>query len=100
MVHTCKKKIKKLRDAARDQSCVRCGKRDGTIVLAHYSGMNSHKFGKGMGTKCHDLIGAHLCYDCHTYMDSYKDGNDDTRRADFYELILLTILRLYSNNNI
>ena len=28
---------KKLLDAARDQSCVNCGVRDGTVVAAHYT---------------------------------------------------------------
>ena len=86
----------KLREAARDQSCVRCGAEDGTVVLAHYFGPRRHDYGGGMSRKGSDLIGAHLCANCHTYMDS-KSRDKDNRwelSEEFLHLCALTILRL------
>jgi len=34
-------RIQKLRDSARDQVCVSCGIKDGTIVLCHYFGLET-----------------------------------------------------------
>jgi len=60
---------KKLREAAKEQFCVMCGNTE-TVVLAHLPHKNS-----GMGQKCHDFIGAHLCYHCHEYADG--EGRQD-----------------------
>lgn len=65
---------KKMLNAAKDQSCVNCGARDGTIVAAHYQGMRSQLLGKGMGIKPHDLCIADLCVRCHAAFDA-KDVN-------------------------
>ena len=85
---------RKLLDAAKGQSCIRCGADDGTIVAAHYSGLYSDQLGKGAGQKAWDLFVAFLCRDCHATFDSYKDGNDDARAAKFMLLILKTQMRL------
>lgn len=76
----------KLREAARDQACVRCGAQDGTVVLAHlpYPG------GFGMGQKTDDIIGAHLCRECHDYVDGPGRREYDLR----FRLLAATLTRL------
>jgi hypothetical protein len=80
-----------LRDAARDQSCVRCGAHDGTVVGAHYTGA------RGLGRKVHDLCIAHLCSACHAFMDREHRSkvNKWEHSEEFLYLILLTQLRLW-----
>jgi hypothetical protein len=89
--------MSKWREAARDQSCVRCGAADGTIVLAHYFGPRRHAYGGGMSRKGHDLIGAHLCSKCHLHMDTLS--RDRERRwehsEEFLHYCALTIIRLH-----
>lgn len=85
-----------LRDKARDQSCVRCGAEDGTVVLAHYFGPRRHNYGGGMSRKGSDLIAAHLCANCHSYMDR-ESRNKESRwllSEEFLHLCALTLLRL------
>lgn len=60
--------------AAKDQSCVNCGAKDGTVVACHYEGIRSNAFGKGTGIKPHDLCVADLCATCHAQFDS-KEGS-------------------------
>lgn len=88
--------MSKWREAARGQSCVRCGKADGSVVLAHYFGPRRHAYGGGLAHKGHDLIGAHLCASCHAWMDTA--GRNKTTRWDhseeFLHLCALTIIRL------
>lgn len=86
---------RKLLDAAKDQPCVMCGVHDGTVVAAHYSGKYSMNVGKGWSMKSADHVTAHLCARCHTYMDSYADGNDDDRAIRFFLAILETQRRLF-----
>lgn len=90
--------MSKLREAARDQSCVRCGRQDGTVVLAHYFGPRRHEYGGGMGIKGHDLIGAHLCAECHKFMDTdCRDRNERWLNSEeFLHLCALTLLRLWN----
>jgi hypothetical protein len=89
--------IEKLRKAAKDQSCVRCGNRNGTVVLAHYFGPRRHQYGGGMGVKGHDLIGAHLCHTCHTDMDRTSKSKEErwTHSEEFLHLCALTLIRLW-----
>lgn len=61
---------KKYREGAKGQACVNCGVNDGTTVLAHYQGMRGQSFGKGTGTKPHDVCGADLCAKCHAEFDA------------------------------
>ena len=78
-------KSKKLQRAAMSESCVMCHE-DQTVVLAHLPDKNS-----GMGLKCHDFIGGHLCYKCHEYADN--EG-----RADYkwrYLALTRTLERLF-----
>ncbi len=91
-------KIQKLRDAARDQTCIvpGCGCTVG-VVLAHYSGVRRLSFGGGLGAKVHDLIGSHLCQSHHYEMDTGNRDKDkrgeNSETFEFY--CLLTIIRLY-----
>jgi uncharacterized Fe-S cluster-containing radical SAM superfamily protein len=75
-----------LRTAARDKPCVRCGRNDGTVVLAHYFGPRRHSYGGGMGHKGHDAVGAHLCGECHSYMDTAS--RDKARKWEHSEEML------------
>jgi hypothetical protein len=86
-----------LRDAARDQSCVRCGAHDGTVVGAHYTGARRLAFGGGLGRKVHDLCIAHLCAKCHSEMDCTSRDKETKweHSEEFLFLILLTQLRLW-----
>ena len=47
-----------------------------------------------------DLFVAHLCHTCHNLMDSYQNGNDIERSAEFLMLILLTQKRLIETGEI
>ena len=85
----------KLLAAAEGQPCIRCGRQDGTVVAAHYSGVGSHRLGKGMGCKGHDLFHADFCAACHAEMDGYQDGNGDGRAMEFLLLCAETLVRRY-----
>jgi hypothetical protein len=92
--------IPALRKAAKDQYCVRCNAHDDTIVGAHYTGIRRLNFGGGFGKKVHDLVMAHLCFNCHTWMDQLarKDASDENgwrHSEEFLFLVMLTVLRLY-----
>jgi hypothetical protein len=84
---------KKLRDAARGQSCVRCGKTE-NVVGCHYTGVRRLSFGGGFGIKVHDFLIADLCQECHHYMDTLsrkKDGTSEYLHSEeFLYLIALT----------
>jgi|TARA_R100001530_G_scaffold63710_3_gene45810 hypothetical protein len=90
---------KKLLAAARGASCVNCGRRDGTIVAAHYQGLRSPQYGKGKGQKPHDILVADLCHTCHTAFDGYEMGQGTglEKKIDaseqFQHLILKTLIR-------
>lgn len=85
---------KRYTDAANGQPCIRCGKQDGTVVAAHYSGLYASRLGKGGAVKAHDHCVAHLCGECHQYFDAYRDGNTDGRAVEFLLLILETQARM------
>jgi hypothetical protein len=87
--------IKKLRNAAKDQSCVRCGA-TGTVVLCHYTGYRRHAYGGGLGIKVHDLAAAHLCFDCHRQMDTLcREKEKQIEHSELFQhYCLLTVLRL------
>lgn len=80
----------KLRDAARDQSCVQCGADDGTVVLAHLAWPGIAE--RGLGHKCHDFWGAHLCLRCHTAADSGEFHTDLYWRT---QAVAKTLARLF-----
>lgn len=80
-------------DGARDQSCIRCGRKDGSVVAAHYFGLHRSQLGGGMGHKVDDIYVADLCAQCHEEFDRYQQSNDYERATEFMLLILLTIRR-------
>lgn len=85
-----------LRQLARDESCVRCGAQDGTVVLAHYTGARRLSYGGGFGIKVRDIYAAYLCSKCHSFMDrEHRDKvNKWEHSEEFQHYILLTIGRL------
>lgn len=91
---------KKLLNAAKDQSCVNCGVRDGTVVAAHITGLRAQQFGKGRGIKPHDLCVADLCMRCHSMFDQYSSSQYDDhvmaqidQSEQFMYCVLKTIIR-------
>lgn len=91
-----------LRDLARDQRCVRCGRQDGSIVLAHYTGARRLSYQGGYGIKVNDICGAHLCGKCHLEMDTLS--RDKTQKwlhsEEFLHLCMLTIMRLMEQGHL
>jgi len=81
----------KLKDAARDQSCVNCGANDGTVVLAHLAWPGVAD--RGMSSKCDDWAGAHLCMRCHTAADSGEYQTDFFWRT---QMTYRTLRRLFN----
>jgi uncharacterized Fe-S cluster-containing radical SAM superfamily protein len=84
-----------LRELARGQSCIRCNRDDGTIVLAHYTGVRRGEFGGGLGIKVHDAVGAELCSICHHWFDT---GSKDKElrwevSEEFLAMVALTWIR-------
>jgi hypothetical protein len=88
--------MSKLRRAARDQCCVRCGIDDKTVVLCHYTGVRRGDYGGGFGRKVDDIFGAHLCATCHRYFDTESRSKDKRweHSEEFQHMVLLTIRRL------
>lgn len=81
----------KLRRSADGEACVACGLQDGTVVWAH---ANSQVFGKGMGIKASDAAGMLLCSGCHVAHDQGRGGSKDERRANEFEWIARSLVRL------
>lgn len=86
---------KKYLDGARDQACTNCGRKDGTVVAAHYQGLRALAFGKGKGIKPHDLMVADLCHTCHAEFDQYIGRSTDrdpwTKKIDMSEQFLYCV---------
>jgi hypothetical protein len=87
----------KLRDAAKDEPCVRCGSREG-VVGAHYTGVRRLAYDGGMSQKVWDFMIAHLCAACHTYMDRLSRDKHSAweHSEEFLHLIALTWARLFA----
>lgn len=63
--------MSKITDSAKDKECQVqipgiCNGNSKTVVWAH---ANSLQFGKGIGMKTHDLLGAYACQRCHDAYD-------------------------------
>ena len=87
---------RKLLDAARDVSCIRCGK-EGETRASHYNGVRQHLYGKGRGQKCSDLLTSEFCGTCD--MDFSEGISADStwseweRSEEFLHWIAMTNLR-------
>ena len=94
--------MKDLRKLARDQSCIRCGREDGTTVLAHYTGVRRLELGGGFGCKVHDMAGAHLCMACHSHMDTWSRSKETKwlHSEEFLLLCVKTAIRLYEQGEL
>ena len=88
---------RKLLDMARGQSCVLCGRSDGTVVAAHSDGLGR---GKGMGTKSDDFASAHLCHKCHAELGQGKSLDREAKREIMDRAIVLTHNRLVRQGKI
>jgi formate dehydrogenase maturation protein FdhE len=86
-----------LRDAAEGQACVCCGRQDQTVVGAHYTGKRRLSYGGGFGKKVNDLVMAHLCGECHKYMDQLSREKDKgwEHSEEFLHYVMLTILSIH-----
>ena len=80
---------------SRDQACVRCKRKDGTTVGAHYTGARRLSYNGGFGIKVDDWMIADLCGECHRYMDTLsRDKSKKWEHSEeFLHYIMLTILR-------
>jgi len=87
--------------AARDESCVRCGSTV-CVVGAHYTGARRLAYGGGYGIKVHDFLIAHLCQQCHEYLDRlFREAGENKERLwehseEFLHLIAITLIRLFA----
>jgi len=79
-----------LRQSARDEACVACGVRDGTVVWCH---ANEAELGKGKSLKCHDLLGNYLCAVHHFWYDA-SGASREEKRAFFRECYPKTMVRV------
>jgi len=103
MLSKIKIRSKKYLRGAKEQSCVRCGCNNGTTVGAHYTGLRSHLYGKGTGTKVHDVLIADLCMQCHEYFDVPRAPKHNTQHnlnwmktemsEEFLHCVALTLIR-------
>jgi len=82
----------KLLSLAEGQTCVSCGRSDGTVVSAH---SNLLEHGKGRGLKAHDGMVMWLCYSCHTNLDQGLEMSRDERRSMTLEMICKTYMRMW-----
>jgi hypothetical protein len=79
----------KLRDSARDETCVNCGATDGTVVLAHLPMMG---IADGGSSKCDDFWAAFLCGICHSLADGSEKRRDVFWRS---QMVARTLRRLF-----
>ena len=82
--------------AAKGQACVNCGRNDGTVVSAHYTGLRAHQLGKGTGHKPHDLCVADLCRNCHESFDRHtkiSSASGYDKKIDMSEQFLFLIIK-------
>ena len=88
---------KKIRASASGEVCTRCESNDRTTVLAHYTGLRQHQYGKGMGRKGSDVVAAYLCAKCHAYFDRPTERKSIEASEEFLHCVVLTFMRLVEN---
>lgn len=84
-----------LRNAARDETCVRCSATY-SVVGAHYTGARRLAYHGGYNIKVHDICIAHLCGECHKWIDTLSRDKEKRweHSEEFQHWILMTIIRL------
>lgn len=96
-----------LRKSARGQECMNCGRLTDTVILAHYSGLRQHSFGKGRGIKGDDYMAAGQCLECHSngpfsegyVVPGFEDKPRDVRRVAKSEEQLYQILQWHRSRD-
>jgi hypothetical protein len=92
--------VSKITESARGEMCsIRLPKaclfHPETVVWAHASGSAA---GKGIGMKCHDLLGAYACHVCHDIVDRRRPAPVGMTREEielaFWEGHARSVLRL------
>ena len=78
--------------SAKERGCVLCGSFN-NVQRAHYTGIDQHRLGKGLATKCDHLFTADLCIDCHQRFDQPKERKSLDLDSEMKLAILLTIKR-------
>lgn len=87
----------KLTDKSKGATCVRCEAPH--AYSCHYNGIYQHIYGKGMGTKCHDIATAEFCHQCDRL---FSEGLNTTfpnhmqKNEQFLHYILLTTIRRFN----
>ena len=90
---------RKMLDASRGEYCVRCKRRDESVVGAHYTGVRRDAYGGGLGIKVHDFCVADLCSECHTYMDTLSRDKEGRwgHSEEFQHYVLLTLAKRFES---
>jgi hypothetical protein len=91
-------KCKKLTQASKGMTCIRCDAPD--AYACHYNGDYQHKYGKGRGIKCHDLMTADFCHRCDQLFSEGNKNNfpiEENRDEIFFDYINLTNIRRFNN---
>jgi len=92
---------KRLTEAAKGQTCIRCGSEDGTVCARHYNGFRAYGLGKGRGIKCGDLFVADFCQACDDLFSEANYGEwpggakSAERSEEFLYWVAKTIERRY-----
>jgi hypothetical protein len=91
-----------LLDLSNGSECVRCGRRDDTVVSAHYTGVRRGSYGGGLGIKVHDFCVADLCASCHEYMDRLSRDKEGRwgHSEEFQHYVLLTLASRFKNRDV
>jgi hypothetical protein len=80
-----------LRQSAKGEPCIACGREDGTTVWAH---SNELAHGKAKSRKSHDLLGLYLCSVCHHLFDGSPSWTREQKQAFFKEHYDATMVRV------
>ena len=100
--------MSKLTKSANGKACVRCSTRDGTVCARHYNGLRQHRYGKGRGKKCHDVVSAELCNQCDQLFsegvnysgDGERAGKSINRSESFLHYVTLTNIARFNRGDL
>lgn len=85
---------RKLLDASRGETCVRCDRLDESVVGAHYTGVRRDSYGGGLGIKVHDFCVADMDTLCRD-----KEGRWG-HSEEFQHYVLLTLAKRFINRDV